>query len=617
MTKLCLGALGVVFGDIGTSPLYAFKECLRGPHGAQPTPANVLGVLSLIVWSLTLVVTLKYLIFIMRAHNRGEGGIFALLALLPDATVNRHRMSVFVVLGVIGAALLYGDGVITPAISVLSAVEGLELAAPHLHRVVVPLTCLTLVGLFAIQRRGTGDIGKLFGPVMLLWFLVIGSVGAAHVVENPAVLAALSPWHAIDFFIRHGLRGTLILGAVVLAVTGGEALYADMGHFGARPIRLAWFVVVFPALLAAYFGQGALVLADPSTADNPFYLMVPSGWPSFGLVLLASLATVIASQALISGVFSLTQQAVQLGFLPRVSIRHTARDAEGQVYVPVVNGVLAVACIALVLGFQASHRLASAYGIAVSGTMAITSLVFFEVAHRRWRWSLGASLGLLFLFLSFDLPFLAANAVKILDGGYVPIGMGAIFVTIMLVWKSGQLLFAEQLEASSEPLLGFVEQADSALQARVPGTAVFVTYDVNNVPPAMLRQVRAVPVLQKNVLVVGVKGEHVPMLEPNERCNVRALPHGFYQIVARFGFMEEPDLPAVLRRVTTQYSCDFNPDSTTYYLQRETFLATSDGKMGPIREGLFSLLSRNARPADAYLKIPPINVVEIGAQYDL
>jgi KUP system potassium uptake protein len=555
--------------------------------------------------------------FIMRADNHGEGGIFALLALLPPAKDRRHKLSFVLLLGVVGAALLYGDGIITPAISVLSAIEGLEAAAPHLHAVVVPLTCVTLFALFAVQRRGTGDIGRVFGVVMLVWFTAIGAIGAAHIAQTPAVLFALSPWHALDFFARNGVRSTLILGAVVLAVTGGEALYADMGHFGARPIRLAWFCLVFPALLCAYFGQGALVLRDPSAADGPFFAMVSPGVPRYALVLLASSATVIASQALISGVFSLTQQAVQLGFLPRLSILHTAGHAEGQIYVPAVNYMLAFMCIALVLGFQESSRLASAYGIAVSGTMAITSIVFFEVARKRWRWPLWAALSLLVFFLSFDLPFIAANAVKILDGGYVPIALGAVFVTVMLVWKSGQLLFAAQLAQSTQALEGFVEQADSLLVLRVPGTAVFVTHNASVVPPAMNQQIRAVPVLQKLVLIVSVRSEHVPAVPIDERCEVERLAHGFIRIIVRFGFMEEPDLPSALLHIAARHQLDLQPDTTTYYLQRETFLATSKGEMGPVREGLFSLLSRNAKPADAYLKIPKANVVEIGAQFDL
>ncbi len=617
LAKLSLGALGVVFGDIGTSPLYAFKECLRGPHGAAPTHENVLGVLSLIFWAITLVVSFKYLTFIMRAHNRGEGGIFALLALLPETAAPRRKMGAYVVLGVIGAALLYGDGMITPAISVLSAIEGLGAKTPALRPIILPLTCLTLLGLFALQRRGTSDIGKLFGPIMLVWFLVIGALGIRQIAAYPAVLEALSPVHGLAYFARHGPRSTLILGAVVLAVTGGEALYADMGHFGARPIRLCWFGAVFPALIAAYFGQGALVLRRPEAADNPFYELVRPGPAGYALVLLASLATVIASQALISGVFSLTRQAVQLGFLPRVSILHTAREAEGQVYVPVVNRWLAVACVALVLGFRESGRLASAYGIAVSGTMAITSLVFFAVARERWRWPRLPALLLLFVFLSFDLPFIAANAVKILDGGYVPISVGVVFVIVMLVWKSGQFLLAEQLAAHTAPLASFVDRAPELLRARTPGTGVFVTRNFGVVPPVMRQQVRAIPVLQETVLIVTVRIADVPEVPPSERCEVRALGHGFFQIQVRYGFREEPHVPPALTRAAAAHGFAFNPDTTTYYLQRETFLATASGKMGRLREGLFSALSRNARPADAYFGIPPTNVAEIGAQFDL
>ncbi|MFT3926880.1 MAG: KUP/HAK/KT family potassium transporter [Myxococcales bacterium] len=615
---LCLGALGVVFGDIGTSPIYAFKECLRGPHGAEPTPENVLGVLSLIFWALTLVVTVKYLIFIMRASNQGAGGIFALLALLPEREgVHAKRLTWMTALGVVGAALLYGDGIITPAVSVLSAVEGLELVAPSLKSFVVPVTCAILLLLFALQHRGTGTIGKLFGPVMLLWFVVIGALGVTHIAAEPRVLGALSPHHAVLFFVQHGLTGGLILGAVVLAVTGGEALYADMGHFGAKPIRMAWFFVAMPALVCAYFGQGALVLAHPQLANNPFFGMVGPGIQSLALVVLSAMATVIASQALISGVFSLTRQAVQLGLLPRVNIRHTAREAEGQVYVPVVNHGLAVACVALVIGFQQSGRLASAYGIAVSGTMAITSLVYFEVVRTRWGWPLSKALAVLLLFLSFDLAFLAANAVKILDGGYIPISVAAVFGGVMLIWKSGELVHARRLQRHTESLASFVHRAAGGLSMRVPGTAVFVTEQVGNVPRAMRCQVRAIPALQEQVVVVGVKTARAPSVSEEARAEVSGLGHGFFQVRLRFGFMETPNLPSVLARVLYKHGVKLPANSTTYYLERETFVPGHRARMAPWREKLFSRLALNARRADAYYGLPAAHVTEIGEELEL
>jgi KUP system potassium uptake protein len=618
LVGLGLGALGVVFGDIGTSPLYAFRECLRGPHGVSPTHANVLGVLSLIFWAVTLVVTVKYLLFIMRASNDGAGGIFALLALLPVSEgVRANKLTWMTVLGVLGAALLYGDGIITPAVSVLSAVEGLETAAPSLREAVVPVTCLTLTMLFAVQPRGTGAIGKVFGPVMLLWFLVIGALGIVHIAQTPAVLGALSPHHAVLFFADHGLHGVLILGAVVLAVTGGEALYADMGHFGAQPIRVAWFSVALPSLICAYFGQGALVLRTPSAASDPFFGMVGPGPGSLALVVLAAMATVIASQALISGVFSLTQQAVQLGLLPKVTVRHTAREAEGQVYVPVVNYGLAIACIALVLTFQRSSRLAAAYGIAVSGTMAITSLVYFEVIRKRWHWPLARAAALLGFFLSFDLAFLAANAVKILDGGFVPIAVAALFATVMLIWKAGELLYTRRVETSSYPLERFAQQADERLQCRVPGTAVFVADDVDIVPGALRRQVGSIPALQERVFVVSVKTARAPSVPVAERAEVRSLSHGFFQVLVSFGFMDTPNLPAVLQEAAHTVGITLSNHDTTYYLQRETFVAGPHCQMGPLRERLFSRLSRNARRADAYYGLPPSRVTEIGEEFEL
>jgi KUP system potassium uptake protein len=612
--------VGVVFGDIGTSPLYAFRECLNGPHGVEATPANVMGVLSLIIWSITLVVSVKYLLFIMRADNRGEGGIFALLALLREhrgVERGRRPLGLFTVLGVAGAALLYGDGIVTPAISVLSAVEGLEVAAPALRPLVVPLTCLTLLGLFSLQRRGTGDIGKLFGPVMLVWFVTIGALGAVHLAQRPDVLRALSPTFAVDYFALHGVRGGLILGAVVLAVTGGEALYADMGHFGVRPIRIAWWGIALPALLLAYLGQGALVLAHPEAAANPLFSMVEQGAQTYGLVALASLATVIASQALISGAFSLTRQAIQLGYLPRLSILHTAWNAEGQVYVPAVNWALAASCIGLVIGFGASTKLAAAYGIAVSATMALTSLVYFEVVRTRLRWPLALALPLLLFFLALDLPFVVANALKLFDGGYVPLLVGALVMVVMLVWKWGQELFMQQLSQQTERLETFVAERAPKLVTRVPGAAVFVTREAAHVPPAMRRQIAAIPVLQEIVLVLSIRFEHVPAVELAQQLAFEELGCGFYRVQASFGYKQEPDVPQLVARVAKEAGLALDPCSTTYYLRRETFLASPEGKMGRLSEGLFSLLARNARPVDEYFKIPPDKVFEVGAQFDL
>jgi KUP system potassium uptake protein len=615
---LALAAIGIVFGDIGTSPLYTLHECTSADHGAPPTPENILGVLSLIFWSLTMVVTVKYLAFIMRADNHGEGGILALLALIPERlrTARSGNIGWAAILVVIGASLLYGDGMITPAISVLSAMEGLEVATPALKPLVIPLTIVVLVGLFAIQRKGTDRVGQLFGPVMVVWFLTIGGLGVAHLAKNPAVLGALLPTHAVQFFVANGARGLLILGSVVLAVTGGEALYADMGHFGSRPIRLAWFALVMPALVLNYFGQGALMLADESARDNPFFAMVPAGGWTYALVALSALATVIASQALISGAFSLTHQAVQLGFFPRVTVRHTSREAEGQIYVPEMNWLLMLACVALVLAFRESGKLAAAYGIAVTGTMAITSIVFFEVTRTTWGWSLGKALPLLVLFLSFDLPFLAANVFKIVDGGYVPILVGAAFFLVMVTWKRGRRIYHELVASKAEPLKAWLAALDQKCSARIPGAAVFLHGPIDGVPPVLQHHVARIRVLPETVVLFTVNITHAPYAG-DEDMRYEELGNGFYRVVIDRGFMDTPNVPRALKHAVKKFGLALDPDQNTYFLGRETFLATSAGRMGAWSEGLFAFLVRNARPATAHFCIPPEQVVEIGSQIDL
>ncbi len=615
--KLALAALGIVFGDIGTSPLYTLKECLKEEHGVPRAAENTLGVLSLIFWALTLVVTVKYLSFIMRADNRGEGGILALLALIPEKLRKEKGGGIgwVALLVIIGAALLYGDGMITPAISVLSAVEGLELATPTFKPYAVPITCVILLGLFMIQKRGTGGVGKLFGPVMVMWFGTIGVLGAYHVMKYPAVFAALSPHHAISFFTRHGFKGFAVLGSVVLAVTGGEALYADMGHFGARPIRIAWLCFVMPALLLAYFGQGAMVLADPELANlNPFFAMVPAGMWTYALVALSGAATVIASQALISGAFSLTHQAVQLGFFPRVTVRHTSSEAEGQIYVPEINWLLAIACIALVLAFKESTKLAAAYGIAVTGTMGITSIVFFLVTRQTWGWPLAKSAPLLLLFLAFDIPFFASNIMKFMDGGYVPVLVAAGFLIVMVNWKTGRRILAEAIAAKSPPLDGFMKELKCP---RVPGTAVFMSSNPQGTPPVLFHHATRIGVLHETILMLTVMVDHVPTVPDAERVTTEALHNGFHRIVARFGFMETPDVPVLVARACKELKLDVDPGKVTYYLGRETFLATPKGKMGAVSESLFSYLSRNSVAATSYFAIPSEQVVELGSQIDL
>jgi KUP system potassium uptake protein len=624
LTSLLVGAVGIVFGDIGTSPLYAFKECIAGEHPLDPTRANVLGVLSLIVWSLMLVVTLKYLVFVMRADNEGEGGILALLALTPERMRGRGKSIGLVALLVItGAALLYGDGMITPAISVLSAVEGLGAEAPALKDYVVPITCVILLGLFLMQSRGTGSVGRLFGPVMVLWFLVLGGLGAYHASKNTAVFAAVDPRHAVAFFEEHKLRGITVLGSVVLTITGGEALYADMGHFGARPIRLAWLGLVFPSLLLSYFGMGALVLADPSASTNPFFGMVPRGPATWALIGLATAATIIASQALISGAFSLTNQAVQLGFFPRVSIKHTSGDAEGQIYVPEINWLLAAACIALVAWKETSSNLAAAYGLAVTGTMAITSVVFFVVTRSTWKWPLSRALPLLLFFLAFDIPFFLANVTKFFHGGYIPVVIGACFFVVMVVWRRGRRMLTEALAAKTKPLADFVSEylAESApketrIQTRIRGTAVVMASIADGVPAVVAHHTERLRVLHDTVVLLTIVTARVPYMAANKRVTVEKLGDGFYRMLGTYGFMDYPDVPALLRDAK-EAGLDANVEDVTYFLGRETILALPGGNMGEVEESLFALLSRNSRPATTHFRLPPGQVIEIGTQIDL
>jgi KUP system potassium uptake protein len=628
---LIVGAVGIVFGDIGTSPLYAFKECITGEHPMPATAGNVLGVLSLIVWSLTLVVTVKYLAFVMRADNDGEGGILALLALTPERMRGRGRSIGFVALLVIaGAALLYGDGMITPAISVLSAVEGLGAEATGLKQYVVPITCVLLLGLFVIQSRGTDQIGKFFGPIMVLWFVTIGALGAYHLTRNLHVFAAVNPLHAYEFFLYHKLRGITVLGGVVLTITGGEALYADMGHFGSRSIRIAWLALVFPSLLLAYFGMGAIVLLDPSAASNPFYAMVPRGAATYALVALATAATIIASQALISGAFSLTNQAVQLGFFPRVTIKHTSGTAEGQIYVPEINWLLAIACLALVVWAQESTKLAAAYGIAVTGTMAITSIVFFVVVHQTWKWPLWKALPLLVFFLSFDIPFFVANATKFMSGGYVPVVIGAMFFTMMVVWRRGRRMLSDALAKRTKPVDEFLAEygvdrpstqrasvsAKEHLQYRIHGTGVVMSSIADGVPPVVVHHVQRLRVLHETLILLTIVTARVPFVSHGRRTKVETLGAGLHRVVGTYGFMETPDVPALLREAK-QAGLEADIEDVTYFLGRETILAGPGGKMGEIEETLFAFLSRNSRPATSHFKLPPNQVIEIGTQIDL
>ncbi len=617
MTKLMLLATGVVFGDIGTSPLYAVKECVDHDHGVAATPENLFGLLSLVFWSLTMVVAVKYLTFIMRADNHGEGGILALLALVPSKTKpGSTRIGWLAALVIFGAALLYGDGVITPAISVLSAVEGLGVATTRLTPAIVPLTIVILIALFAVQRRGTARIGGIFGPIMVLWFVTIAFLGVAQIAQCPSVLQALDPVHAVRFFGSHGRAAFLVLGSVVLVITGGEALYADMGHFGRRPIRWAWFALVMPALLANYFGQAACILLHPEAASNPFFALVPS-FLIYPMVALATVATIIASQALISGAYSLTRQAVQLGFCPRVTIVHTSGTAEGQIYIPEVNSALAVACVWLVLTFKASSALAAAYGIAVTGTMGITSVVYFAVLTRAWKWPVWKAGLLVGLFLSFDVPFFAANTLKLFQGGWFPVVVGAAVFLVMTTWKTGRAHLGRALADKMLPIESFVADVASFRPHRVPGTAVFMSSNPKGVPIVLLHHWKHNQVLHETVVLLSIISEPVPEVADGERLAGTDLGHGLFQLTAHYGFMETPNVPQIMEKASARYDLPYAPSRTSYYLGRETLLTSGESRMFRWRKALFSFISRNARSATQYFGIPADRVVELGMQINL
>ena len=615
LAALSLGALGVVYGDIGTSPLYALRECF-GQFGVPADPANVLGILSLVFWSLVLVVSVKYLGFVLRADNRGEGGILALVALaVPREIAGKPASRALMLLGVFGAALLYGDGMITPAISVLSAVEGLEVATPGLGRFVVPLTLAILVPLFAIQRHGTGRVGTLFGPVTLVWFVTLAVLGVAGIASEPRVLAAIAPWHAAAFFAHNGWVGFLVLGSVVLVVTGCEALYADMGHFGRRPIRLAWFAVVLPGLTFNYFGQGALLLADPTAAANPFYLLAPE-WGRMPLVGLATAATVIASQAMISGSFSLSQQAIQLGYSPRLPVSHTSARQSGQIYVAPINWMLMVASCTLVLGFRSSSNLAAAYGLAVTGIMVITTLMLCVVAYRRWRWSPFAVAALAALLVPVEVAFLAANLVKIPHGGWVSLLVAGTAFAVMSTWQRGRRVLAERLEETALPMDLFLPDLETSNLPRVPGTAVFLTTDPQGTPLALLHNIKHNRVAHEQTICLTVLSEEVPVVPLTERVSVKNLGQGFFRVVIRYGFMELPNVPAVLERIAAE-GLSIDAARTSYFLGREKLIPTGHSGMARWRESLFAFLTQNSQGAMAWFRIPPDRVIELGAQVKL
>jgi len=613
-SALALGALGVVFGDIGTSPLYTMKEVFSGHHLAL-SQDNVLGILSLIFWELILVVSVKYVGIMMRADNKGEGGILALLALVQGQAPLASRSRWFLMsLGFLGASFFFGDSLVTPAISVLSAIEGLEMGTPVLHPFIVPLALGILIGLFVIQRQGTDTLGKLFGPVMLLWFGVLGLLGALSVLQHPQVLAALLPIHAVHFFASHGAASFLILGAVVLAITGAEALYADMGHFGRRPIQLVWFAYVLPALVLNYFGQGALLLAAPEALRNPFYLLAPE-WALYPMIGLATAATVIASQAVISGAFSVTRQVIQMGYAPRLIIRHTSATEVGQIYIPFVNWALAVGIALLVLGFRNSSNLAAAYGIAVTGTFAISTILMFMVMRVRWDLGLGVTLAGLMVFLTIDLAFFGANAVKIPDGGWFPLMVALTVFTLLVTWKGGREIVLERLRETAQPLAPFVEMLLAHPPVRVPGTAVFMTADANGAPSALLHNLKHNKVLHERVVILNVRYAEVPYVPADKRLELSKLAEDFYHVVVRYGFMDDIDIPKAL----SECPCGMRFDlmDTTFFFSRENLIPTRGEGMMLWREHLFATMARNAASPMTFFQIPANRVVELGAQLEI
>lgn len=618
--KIAIVALGVVFGDLGTSPLYAMRECFAEAHGVGVEPLNVLGVVSLIFWALTLVVVVKYLTFVLRADNNGEGGILALLALLkPEGAVGAARpprggLKALMLFGLFGSALLYGDGVITPAISVLSAVEGLGVATSALDPVVVPVTLVLLVGIFLLQKRGTEGVGRIFGPTMLLWFGTITAMGLPWIARHPAILVAIDPRYALSFFARNEWHGFLVLGGVVLCLTGTEALYADMGHFGRRPIKRTWYGIVFPALLVNYFGQGALYLERGAAVHSPFFELV-AGWLTYPVVAIATVATVIASQALISGAYSLTRQAIQLGYCPRMTVVHTSGLTEGQIYMPQVNGALMIACVALVIGFRSSSALAAAYGIAVTGTMVATTILYYAVV--RTRKQLPSSLAVTFLvfFLVVDLSFLTANLTKIEAGGWFPIVVAVVVFTLMTTWKRGREALGAFMAQATLPLEQFIEDVHEHPIHRIPGTGVFMTSNPNGAPSVLLHHVKHNRVLHQNVVLLSVTALTVPEVPAADRVRMTNLGEGFFLVLGQYGFMESPNVPALLEQCHGSFP--IGQQDVTYYLGRETLLVAGPSTLATWRKRLFALMSRNAQSATAFFNIPPNRVVELGTQVQL
>ncbi|HEY4547763.1 MAG TPA: potassium transporter Kup [Pedomonas sp.] len=614
LAKLMVGAMGIVYGDIGTSPLYAMREAFAGHHPLAMDQEHIFGVLSLIFWSMVLVVTIKYVVFTMRADNKGEGGSLALLALISHKVSGARWTTGIVVLGVFATALFYGDSMITPAMSVLSAVEGLKVIDPGFSVLVVPLSVVLLVGIFLIQRRGTARVGALFGPIMVVYFTVLAVLGVLNIFQAPQVLLALNPWYAIHFFIIDGWKAFLALGSVVLAVTGAEALYTDMGHFGKKPIRMSWLTVVMPALMLNYLGQGALLTVNPSAIDSPFYHLAPA-WALIPMVALTTMATIIASQAVISGAFSVTQQAIQLGFLPRLSIKFTSAEAQGQIYIPFINWGLMVCVLTLVLAFQSSSNLAAAYGIAVTGAMTIDTILLGVVIFMLWRWNKVTAFALLGLFLVVDLTYFAANLTKVPDGGWVPLVIGLTIFTLLTTWNRGRKLVQDKLQASAMPIEVFIKSA-TASTTRVPGTAVFLTSTSNGVPHALLHNMKHNKILHERVVFLTVMIENVPYVPATRRIEVLDMGQNFYRIIIHYGFMQDPDIPRALARAA-DYGLAFKMMETSFFLSRQTLVTSTAPGMPLWREKVFSWMMRNATNAMEFFKLPSNRVVELGSQVEI
>lgn len=614
MLTAALGGLGVVYGDIGTSPLYALRACFHGAQSVDPTMENILGILSLILWSLIVIISIKYLLVVMRASNHGEGGVLALMALAIEGRTSKRARWMLIPLGLFAAGLLYGDGMITPAISVLSAVEGLELATPALGKFVIPLSLAILIVLFAFQQRGTSRMASIFGPVMLVWFVSLIVLAIPAIAREPGVLASFNPLLAVSFFVRNQGHAFLILGVVFLVVTGGEALYADMGHFGLRPIRLAWFALVLPSLIINYLGQGALLISDPAAVRNPFYLLAPA-WARYPLVILATVATVIASQAVITGAFSLASQAVRLGYSPRLRILHTSADQRGQVYLPLINWALFVAVIGLILVFRSSAALAGAYGMAVSSTMLITTILLYVVARDVWKWGRPTALLIMGCFLLLDIAFVSANGVKLLAGGWLPLAIGIIACVLMTTWQQGRRSLHARLKRKTESVEAFLDRIEAAAPYRVPGAAVYLSAHPDGVPFALLHNLKHNKVLHETVAILRIVTDERPRVHAADRVEIEHFDRGVYRVTARFGFMEHPSMTGILTSCRKQ-GLDLDADDVFFVLGRETLAVERGAKMSRWRKTVFAWMSRNASDASSHFGLPPDRVMEIGVKLE-